>query len=132
MNLQHYSKADKSKLYYLASPYSHKNPFIRAYRYLAVDYAAAVLTDQGFRLLEPISMCHHKTVNYNMESGYEFWKVRDRGFIDVSDGVIVLTMPGWLRSIGVMDEIDHANDQDKPVYELPWLSIVNEQLRKEL
>lgn len=98
----------KNKLYYLASPYSHKNKFIETMRYEAVVYAATKLIQQGYTVLEPIAMCHEKGARYELPSGYEFWKKRDRGFIEKCDGLIVLTLSGWTNSIGVCDEIKHA------------------------
>ena len=106
---------DKSKLYYLASPYSHTNSFIKQCRYEAVIYAGSLLTRKGFRLLEPIAMCHEQSNRHDMPGGYEFWKTRDRGFIDICDGIIVLTINGWDESVGVSDEIQHARDTRKSV-----------------
>ena len=132
MNYKHYKLAPKAAIYYLASPYSHQNPFIKAYRYLAVDYSAAILTNEGFKLLEPISQCHHKALAYELPTGYEFWKTRDREFIKRSDGVFVLTLPGWKESIGVKDELAYAAELGRPIFEVPWSSILDYNLRKEL
>jgi len=106
---------DKSKLFYLASPYSHNNSFIKQCRYEAVIYTGSILTKRGFRLVEPIAMCHEQSARHNMPGGYQFWKTRDRGFIDICQGIIVLTIKGWDESEGVSDEIQHARDSGKPV-----------------
>ena len=112
------SHLDKSLLYYFASPYSHPNPLVKNVRYEMTVYLSSTLTKQGFRLLEPIAMCHDQAMKYTLPTGYSFWQTRDRGFIDVSDAVIVAKMKGWLESEGVQDEIEHALSTGKPVHYL--------------
>lgn len=116
--MKYLKELDRGKLYYLASPYSHDNSLVRQLRYEAVIYTASELTKDGFRLIEPIGMCHQQSLQHGMPTGYEFWKTRDRGFIDVCDVVIVLTINGWYESEGVTDEILHAKETGKPVYYL--------------
>lgn len=128
MNLQ----INKDRLYYFASPYSHKNPFVQNMRYETTIFAASQLTAQGYRLLEPIAMCHEQASRYGLPAGYEFWKTRDRGFIDISDGVIVLTLPGWKKSVGVMDEIKYAESTGKWVHYLDPESIISSETWAEI
>ena len=109
------SKMDKTKVWYLASPYSHKNSDIMEKRYAEVSDVAAQLILAGLILIEPIAMCHHKSLKYQLPTGYEYWKTRDRTFIERSDGVIVLLIPGWKESVGVTDEIAYAKSLGKPV-----------------
>lgn len=105
-------------LYYLASPYSHENPFVRHIRYEIINAIAAQLASQGFLLLEPIASCHNKSLLYKLPAGYEFWKNRDRRLISRSDGIIVVIMPGWQESVGVTDEIEFATSLGLPVHYL--------------
>ncbi len=109
---------DKSKLYYLASPYSHHNPFVQTMRYEIINYLAARLTLDGYMLIEPIGSCFDKSKKYEMPGGYDYWKTRDRKLIEHSDGIIVATMEGWTYSVGVTDEIEHAIELGLPVYNL--------------
>ncbi len=109
---------DKGKLYYLASPYSHVNPFVQAMRYEMINYIAARLTEEGYMLIEPIGSCFDKSLKYKMPGGYEYWKHRDRTLIEHSAGIIVATMEGWSYSVGVTDEIAHAKELGLPVYML--------------
>ena len=104
---------DRTKVYYLASPYSHDSEFIKNFRYLAVDYAASILNKLGYHLIEPISMCHDKSKSYDLPSGYRYWKTRDRNFVKMSDGIIVFNLPGTIESIGVQDEIQFAQKHGK-------------------
>lgn len=106
---------DKNKLYYLATPYSHKNSFVRQIRYEIAIYIASLLTRKGYRLIEPIGMCHEQSQRHGMPGGYTFWQERDRGLIDRCDAVLVIKMPGWKESEGVSDEIEYAKQTDKEV-----------------
>lgn len=106
----------EGKLFYLASPYSHKNTIIKEYRYFLVAAAAAELYQAGFNLLEPIGSGHPIAIRYDLPQGYEYWQKRDRLMIERSDGVIVLTIPGWAESVGVTDEVKYAKELGKPVY----------------
>lgn len=102
-------------IYYLASPYSHKRWWVRWYRWYKVCQVGAILTKQGYTLLEPIAMCHWNSFLFGLPPGYDFWKSRDRAFIERSDGLFVLTLPGWKESVGVQDEIIHAKRLGKPI-----------------
>ena len=123
---------DKSKLYYLASPYSHPNRFVRQVRYEATIYAASQLTCEGFRLLEPIAMCHEQSDRYDMPSGYQFWKTRDRGFIDLCDGVILLKLKGWQVSEGVTDELYYAKRKGKHITHLETSLVIPKDVWEEI
>ncbi len=107
-NMNKLSMLDKTKVYYLASPYSHKQQAVMDMRYEMVNMAGAILIKEGFILIEPIAMCHHKSGKYDLPTGYEYWKTRDRTFIERSDGIIVLTLDGWKESVGVSDEIQYS------------------------
>ncbi len=103
-----YLGLDKNKVYYLASPYSHINKDRMNARYEAIEFIAALLIHEGIILIEPIAMCHHKSIKYELESGYEYWKSRDRTFIERSDGIILTRMEGWEESKGMEDEAGYA------------------------
>ena len=108
-------RLDKSKMYYLASPYSHEFKSFMIARYERTIKAGYKLIKEGFKLIEPIAMCHEKTMRFDLPGGYEYWKDRDRHLVDLCDGLIVLTLPGWDESIGVSDEIAWAEKQGKPI-----------------
>jgi hypothetical protein len=121
---------DKSKLYYFASPYSHKNKLVEVIRYELTIATAAKLTKQGYRLLEPIAMCHEQSSRYELPGGYEFWQTRDRGFIKICDAIMVLKLKGWDVSVGVTDEIEYAKSLGKPVIYLDPDKINNTILKE--
>ena len=123
---------DKKKTYYIASPYTHPNKFVQQYRYEAVIYTASLLTKQGHTLIEPIGMCHEQSLRYDLPGGYEFWKTRDRLFIEKCDGIIVLQLPGWLDSVGVTDEIAWAEELGKDIHFLPPRCIWDDEVVRQL
>lgn len=111
-----YIAPNKPAVYYLASPYSSNSAYVREERYLKALFAGAELIEKGFCLIEPIGMSHHTSKVGGTPTGYDYWKTRDRAFIDHSDGVIVLMIDGWFESVGVTDEIHYAFEQGKEVY----------------
>lgn len=108
----------KNHVYYLASPYSSPDPYIREQRYLEIIKVATDLICMGYTLLEPIAMSHHHAQRFGLPSGYDFWRQRDRRFIEMCDAVLVCMMKGWDKSVGVTDEIEYAKSIGKPVYYL--------------
>jgi len=117
---------DVDKVYYLASPYSHPLEDLMNARYEAVNEAGASLCQRGFILIEPIAMCHTKSLKYNIPTGYEYWKTRDRKFISISGGIIVLMLPGWKESIGVSDEVAYAKELGLDIIYIPAPSILSD------
>lgn len=103
------------KVIYLATPYSHRDPLVREMRYQKALKAEHTLISRGYAVLGPINMCHVMSMMYNMATGYEEWKERDREFIRRSDEVHVLMMHGWQESVGVTDEIEYAKENNIPV-----------------
>ena len=87
-------------------------------RYEAVVHAAAMMFKSDFMLIEPIASCHEKSLRYDLPGGYKFWQKRDRKYISLTSGIIVLTLPGWKESEGVTDEIAYAKTLGMPVYYL--------------
>lgn len=121
-------KLDKDKVYYLASPYSHRNAHVQEIRYQQVSYAAALLNAEGYRLIEPIGMCHGQSLRYKLPTGYEYWQSRDRELIARSDGIIILDLPGWSSSVGVQDEIKYAAKLEKDIVHVHPCNIFPEEV----
>lgn len=119
---------NSDKVYYLASPYSHDSNFIKELRYQAIACVAArLIKDHHLILLEPIASCHQKSGLYDMPTGYEYWKTRDRKMIELSDGIIVCMLPGWKESEGVTDEIEYAESLGKDLIYLPISAILTQE-----
>jgi hypothetical protein len=112
------SDLDPTKLYYLASPYTHANKDLMQERYDRVNhFAAKLIIKRGINVIEPICTGHVK-VKFNMPVTFEYWKERDHMYIRHSDAVIVYMLDGWKESRGVQEEIKYAQSLNKPIYYL--------------
>jgi hypothetical protein len=75
---------------YLASPYSH-----------------------------PYAMIHgHPLVVHGLPTDWSYWEAFDRGHIERCDSLVVLTLEGWQKSVGVAAEIEIARELGRPVWYL--------------
>jgi hypothetical protein len=101
-------------LYYLASPYTHKNPVIKKQRADVATKAAVDLLKNGIFCFAPIPY-NAPWENYNLPGDWGFWEKFDKTFISRCDAVLVLTIDGWKESIGVQAEIEYAKENDIPV-----------------
>jgi len=123
MTTEYLNTLDKSLLYYVASPYTHKDKEIEQQRYEAVNKFASKLYNLNFILIEPI-VCGHAKKHYGMPTDYEgYWKPLCRRYVEKCDALIILMLPDWDKSIGVKDEIEYAKSIGKQVY----YTNVNEQ-----
>lgn len=107
---------DKDGLYYLGSPYSHPDKIIQYLRYKVVTNAAAKLVNAGFILFCPITQSHNIAMAGNINTSWEFWKKFDETILDRCDGLIVLMIDGWSKSVGLTAEIDYAIVNHIPIY----------------
>lgn len=101
-----------SKLIYLASPYSHSNDDIREMNYKIVSNIAANMVSEGKVVLSPISYGHNLLNFCNMPSDWEFWYNFCVTFLLKCDELIVVKMPGWDISKGVLEEIEIAKNHN--------------------
>jgi hypothetical protein len=119
----------KSKLYYLACPYTaiglegHAAAQVRHDRFLTITHIAArLMAEHGLLLLTPITASHGIHIHdptFKLGGAWEQWKALDEKQIECVDGgVIVVMMPGWKESTGVTAEIKHAHKHAKSVYYL--------------
>ena len=106
----------KGRIYYLASPYSHKSKSIMDKRHKLVNLTAALLKSKGFNILCPITMSVPIGNILNQHS-FANWEETDLLMIDRSDGIILCDhMEGWTESIGVTAELEHCRCLGKPIY----------------
>ena len=99
---------DKSKLYYLATPYSHEQESVKRLRGIIAEMLGAKLVHLGYHIFGPIAESSQYTKYYSIEGGWEFWKQHDEMMISKCDGLIVIRMKGMEQSTGVKAEIKHA------------------------
>jgi hypothetical protein len=115
----------KHKLAYLACPYTHSDPAVVEQRYQAGIKAASWLMSaprnfDGTELLanvfSPITHSHPLHKIGGLRGDWAFWKEIDTDYLSVCDMIIVLNIPGWSMSTGVMAELGIARDFKLPCY----------------
>lgn len=100
---------------YLASPYTHPDPAVREDRFLLACRVAGLLVKKGLHPYSPIAHCHPIVTFYgDMGTDFAYWKEHNLNFLRRADGFLVLTIPGWLDSIGVAQECDIATQLGIP------------------
>jgi hypothetical protein len=99
---------------YLASPYSHDDPGIRAERFRLACIAAGNLMRDGQHVFSPIAHTH-PIARTGLPGGWDFWAEFDKWFISRCDKVMVLKLEGWRESDGVRAEVALARRFGKPV-----------------
>lgn len=104
---------------YLASPYSHSDPDVRALRYVAAVKAASQLARAGVPVYSPIAHSHPIDHEIEIEVGrrppHMYWMHCDLLVLAVCTRVLVLQIPGWDESRGVRHEVDAARRAGIPV-----------------
>lgn len=105
----------KSKIEYLSIPYSDDDPFVKQFRTEISDLIFSDLTKHGRILFAPISSCHHVAVKYGMPTHFAFWHAFNEEFISNSGKLLVVTLPNWEKSIGVVAEVAMAKKYKIPV-----------------
>lgn len=103
--------------FYIASPYTHKDPFIMQARYYkAVDFTSWLIEQYRYHVFAPIVHSHPLCTHRQLRPEYNFWMELDKIMITQSDGLIVLEIDGWEQSVGIANEIQFAKELKKPVY----------------
>lgn len=101
---------------YLASPFSHPQLEVQHGRYEQVLEATAFLIRNHYVVYSPIVHNYHIASKFNLPGDFDFWKAYDLEMINRSDQVYVLTLDGWISSVGVQSEIKYAITVNKPVF----------------
>lgn len=114
--------ANKSKLFYLAQPYSHPQRYMLEARFAKVNQLVAILMRAGLFVFSPISHTHPPALIGGLPTGWEYWAAYDELMISRCDGLIVHMDEGWRTSRGVSDEISLAIKLSKPIYYLQDLA----------
>jgi hypothetical protein len=100
---------------YLAIPYTHKDEAVMSFRAEISDIICADLMMQGRYVFAPISSCHHIAKKYGLPRDWEFWKGMDEVFVSLAKKFLIVTLPGWEDSTGVMAELDIAKKHNIPI-----------------
>jgi hypothetical protein len=103
-------------LAYLAAPYSHFDPRVRAARFEAINQCASVLMRNGLYLFSPISHTHPIALAGGLPTGFDFWENYDRVMLSACGLLVVLMLDGWEKSTGVTGEIKIATHNKQPIF----------------
>lgn len=108
------------RLIYLAAPYSDRNAGVRAKRVAATARAAYFLLAKGHHVFSPTVHGHHIDQQRRRMSGadisYSQWILTGLDFLERSDVLYVLSLPGWRQSTGVRGEVGRAMELNIPLF----------------
>lgn len=108
------------KLWYLASPYSDPDLYVREERFRNVCEVAGTLMAHGLQIFSPIAHTHSIACECELPKGWDFWQAYDETMLSRCDGMIVLMLPGWQESKGISAELALAENLGKPVHYLKY------------
>lgn len=99
---------------YLACPYSHHDPRMKAWRHQVANQVAFDLIKQGIFVYSPLT--HNIPLNQmGIHGNWQTWKAFDHAMLSRCDRLIVIKIDGWEESIGVTEEIAFAKENNIPV-----------------
>lgn len=100
------------KLVYLAVPYSHEDPEVRAYRFSEVNKQACRLMNEGYIVYSPISHGHAIALSGDLPVTWDYWEESCIAYLSYSHKLVVLCLDGWEESQGVQAEITIAKSMN--------------------
>ena len=103
-------------LVYVACPYSHNDPVVRAERFERANYYSARMMAAGLLVFSPISHTHQIALAGDLPKGWDFWERYDRAYLGICRAMVVLCLRGWEQSKGVQEEIKIMDDLKRPVW----------------
>lgn len=106
-----FQEKPKSKLIYIASPYSHELDDVRVSNFRLVSKLAAKMVAEGNIVISPITYGHVLLDYHAMPSDWDFWKNFCLSFLERCDEIIVYQMPGWENSRGILEEIEFSKSK---------------------
>ena len=100
-------------LIYLASPYAHPSPTVREARLEAVRYVCGQMVNKGKIVMSPL--VYLGELAYKGVHPPQGWYAFDLQLLARCDELVVLQLPGWEDSRGVLVEIAGAQTKGLPV-----------------
>ncbi len=88
---------------------------VRKWRYREACRATAELIKRGIPTVSPIVHSHILYDEYGCGGDFETWQEIDLALIEACSEMIVLKLPGWEESRGVLAEAQHATLYGKPI-----------------
>lgn len=89
---------------YLASPYTHKDPWVMEERYQRTMQSLSWLLAHKEWAYSPIVMCHRLANIAKLPVDHEFWLEFDHKMIETLPRFMILRIDGWETSKGVTIE----------------------------
>ncbi len=107
----------EGELIYLASIYSLDNASkeLRKERAAKATWVAGQLIKRGYVVFSPLTHNAPLEELYNLPTSWDFWCRFDATFLLRCDKLMVLTLDGWDRSIGITAEIRLAKLHNIPI-----------------
>ena len=100
-------------LIYLASPFAHELAAVREARLEAVRHVCGNLVNEGKIVLSPLVYAGELAVRgFHAPQGWYAW---DLQFLARCDELLVLQLPGWESSNGLLVEIAAAQARNLPI-----------------
>ena len=93
---------------YLAIPYSHPDPAVRAARMRAFWWKAACLINEGVKVVSPMSLEPAVQARPDLAYDWNAWGAYSHALLGVCTRLVVLKLPGWSESEGVRGEMTEA------------------------
>ena len=104
-------------LIYLASPFAHPSAVVREARLEAVRHVCGKMINEGRIVLSPLVYAGDLAMRgFHAPQGWYAW---DLQFLARSDELVVLQLPGWEHSKGVLVEIAAAQARNIPIRLMP-------------
>lgn len=117
----------KIMISYLACPYTHADPKVKAWRVEAARRVAHYLILQGHFIYSPLT--HNMPIDsLGIHGDWLTWRDFDHEMVARCDKLLVLRLSGWRESRGVQAEINHAKMLHKPIEEIDLPEEVKRQL----
>ena len=106
---------NRDLLWYLATPYSHPDKWMRKMRFkAAARIAGRLYHDHGIRTFCPIAHTHPvamEILDVADPNNSSFWCSWDEAMVQHCDGLLVAELPGWERSSGIKHETEAFVDR---------------------
>ena len=109
-----YLDAMDPTLIYLASPYAHPSNTVQKARLEAVRYVCGQMVNEGKIVISPL--VYLGELAFKGVHPPQGWYAYDLQLLARSDELIVLQLPGWEDSKGVMVEIAGAQTKGIPIH----------------
>jgi Domain of unknown function (DUF1937) len=99
---------------YLAAPYQHPDPAVRAARMKVFHEHDAQLMREGHFTVSPLAKV--ETAKYSdIPDTWAYWELYSYELLSRCDEMIVLMIDGWKESVGVAAEIAYCEKHNIPI-----------------